>query len=100
MAEKTSGGRKGYQGCVSNTRRGFVRGCSNSYNRCQGCGFNMEKPKFWGKCEVLGSNVYSIGDVQQADKYTKTMEAILNHIQGNFNKINYVKEVLEELNDY
>ena len=100
MEDTTSRGRTCYQRRGSNTRRGFGRSCSNSYNRGQGCGFNSTKPQVRGKCEALGSDIYSIGDPRQDYKYTKMTEAILNHIQGSSNKENYVKEALEELNIY
>ena len=58
------------------------------------------KPKVRGKCEDLGRDVYSIGDARKGNKYTKRMEAILNYIQVNFTKGNYVKKVLEELNHF
>ena len=78
MADRTSTGRTFYQGGSSNSRRGFDRGCINLYGRGQGRGFNPTKPKFWGKCKSLGSDVYSIVDARQSYKYTKTTEVILN----------------------
>ena len=40
------------------------------------------------------------GYPQQVEKYIKATESILNHIQGIFDEVNYVKEALEELNHY
>ena len=94
MAYKTSTGRTNYQGSGSNYGRGFGRGRGNYYNRGRGCGFNPDTPKVRGKCEALGSDVYSIGNAGKAEKYTKTTEAIMNYIQGNFNGGNNVKEAL------
>ena len=98
MADKTPGFWTSYQGRGGNSGRGFGRGRGNSYVR--GRGFNPTKLKVRGKCEALGSDVYYIWDARQADKYTKTTEAILNYIQGNFNEGKNVKEALEELNHF
>ena len=57
MEDTTLGGLRSYQGRVSNTGRAFGRSWCNSYSRGQGRGFNLMKPKVWGKCEVLGSGV-------------------------------------------
>ena len=100
MAYKTSSGQTRYQGCGINTKRGFGRGFGNTYSRGQVHGFNMAKPKVKWKFEALGSDVYLIGYAQQAERYTKTTEAILNYIQGNSNEGNNVKEALEELNHF
>ena len=85
MADKTSGVRTRYKEHGSKSRRGFGRGGQNSYSRGRGSGFNLTKPKVWGKREALGSNVYSIRDARESNKYTKKIEVILNHIQVNFN---------------
>ena len=92
MADKTSEGRTRYQGRGINSGRGFIRGRGNTYSRGQGRGFNPTKPKVQGKCEALWSDVYSIGDVRQAERYTNKTETILNYTQGNFNEGNDVKE--------
>ena len=97
MPDKTSTGLTIYQGSGINSVKIFVRGLVHLYGIGQGQRFNPTKPKFRGKCEALGSDVYLIVDAQQADKYTKIMESILNYIQCNFNKGNYVKQALEEL---
>jgi hypothetical protein len=39
-----------------------------------------------GAIEELKDNVYIVGDARQADKYTKTTEAILSYIQTNYNE--------------
>ena len=83
-----------YQGSGSNVRRGLVIVIGNWYVRVEGRGFNPTKTKFRLKCEALGGNLYSIGDAQQANRYTKTMEVILKYIQGNFNKGNDVNKAL------
>ena len=98
MTNIASGGPTSYQERVSNTGRIFFRSSGNSYGRVRCRGFNLTKPKVRRKCEALGSNIYLIGDTQQVDKYNKTTEEILNHIQVIFNKGNYVKGVVEELN--
>ena len=67
-----------YQGRGSNQGRGFGRCRGNTYIRGRGRGFIPTKPKVRGNREALGRTVYSIGDLQQADKYTKFMEAIIN----------------------
>ena len=92
MEDTTSGGQTIYQGRVSNNGRGFSKNIGNSYYRSRGRGFDPTKTKVWGKFEALGSYIYSIGYALQADKYTKTKEAILDHIQINFNKWNDVKD--------
>ena len=89
-----------YQGWVSNSRIGSGRGRGNLYGRGRGCGFNPTKPKVQGKFEALVSYVYLIGYARQSDNYTKTTEAIINYIQGNFNEGNDVKELLELLNNF
>ena len=45
MANKTSTGRKRYQGLGSNNGGGFGRGRADTYGRGQGCGFNPIKIK-------------------------------------------------------
>ena len=94
MADKISTGQTSYQVNGGNSRGGFDRDCGNLYGRGRGIGFNPEKTKLWWKCESSGSDVYYIRDSRQAYKYTKTTEGILNYIQGNYNKDNYVKEAL------
>ena len=89
-----------YQGHVSNSIIWFIRVCDKSYGRGRGPGFNLMKLKVWGECEALGSDVYYIVYSRKSDKYTKTAEAILNYIQGNFNKGNDLKEALEEINHF
>ena len=91
MSDKTSRGRTSFQGRGGNSGRGFGKVRGNLYSRGWCRGFNLTKPKVQGECEALVSDVYSVGDTQQADKYIKTTEAILNYIQGNFNKGNDVK---------
>ena len=70
MTDKTSTGQTSYQGCGSDFGRGLGRGSGNVYGRGWGCGFNPTKLEVWGKCEDLGSDVYSIIDVIQEEKYT------------------------------
>ena len=100
MEDKTSTGWNIYQESCSNFGRGLDRGHGKLYGRGQGRGFNPTKPKVWGKCEALGSDVYSIRDARQAEKYTKMTEATLNYIQVNFNKGKNAKETLEELENF
>ena len=50
--------------------------------------------------EALGSDIYSIRDVRQADKYTRTTEDILNYIKDNLNEGNDVNDTLEEFNHF
>ena len=95
MEDKRSTGRMIYQGHGSNSGIWLFIGRGHLYRRGQGSKFNPTKPNVWVKCEYLIRNVYSIIDAWQADKYTKTMEAILNYVQDNFTKGNYVKKSLE-----
>ena len=89
-----------YQGRGSNPKIVLDRSHGNIYGRCRGRGFNLTKQKVWKKCESLGSGICSIRYEIQAEKYTKTMEVILNYIRGNFNEGNGVKLALEELNHF
>ena len=98
--QKTSTGRTRYQGCGITAEREFNGGPVNLYRRGQGRGFNPTKPKVQGKFEALVIYVYLIGYARQSDNYTKTTEAIINYIQGNFNEGNDVKELLELLNNF
>ena len=100
MADTSSGGRTRYQVRGDNTIRRFGIIRSNSYRKVWGHGFNSTKPKVRRIFEALGSNLYSIEYPQKADKYTKTTEAILNHIKGSINEGNDAEEALEEINNY
>ena len=80
-----------YQGSGSNYWILFRRGRGNLYGRGQDHGFNTTKPKVREKYKGLNSDVYSIRDPKQADKYNKTTEAILINMQRNFNKGDTVK---------
>ena len=88
MADKISTVPSSYQGRGGNSKIWFGRDRDKIHGRDQVHyhGFNLIKPKVWGKCKSLWSNVYLIGDAQQADKYTKTTKGILNYIKGSFNK--------------
>ena len=62
MEDKISTVRMSYQGRGSNCGRIFGIGRGNSYGRGQGRVFNSTKQKVQGKCEALGSDLYSIED--------------------------------------
>ena len=98
MVDKTSTDQTSYQGRGSNLGRWFGIGHGNTYGRGWGRRFNPTKPKFRGKREALRSDVYSIGDARQEEKYTNNTEAVLNYIQGYFNKYIDIKEALGDLN--
>ena len=62
--------------------------------------FNNNKIKQKGECKDLGDNVYYIGDVRQADNYTKVTKNILNYIQRMYTYGFYIKEVLDSKEDF
>ena len=87
----------GHGGCSNAGRfnqngRGGGRG---GYNRSTN--YNKSYNNLKGACEELKDNVYTLGDAKQADRYTKTTEAIVNYIQRTFDKGQDAKDALVAL---
>ena len=60
---------------------------------------------FEGECAELKDNVYTFGDAKQADRYHKTTEVIVNHIQKHFDhgqdtKDSLISGVRKDLTQY
>ena len=92
MADNGRGGR-GYQ---SRNTRGGRGGAGRGRNGKS----NSKKPQLKGQCEELGEHVYTVGDAKQADRYTKTTEAICNHILRTFDQGEQVTQSLQKFDPY
>ena len=94
------GNRDGSTGRQQGRGRGHGRYSGRNNNRTSRFQSAAKKQGPKGECDELKDNIYSIGDVRQADKYTKTTEAILNYILKNYNNGSDVKKALEDLEDF
>ena len=58
------------------------------------------KPKAKGECEALGDAIFACGEENQAETFNKTQQKIFNYIFTNFEQGKYVKESLENREEY
>ena len=88
---------KGRGNSHANSRRRGGRGKGQRSPNKQGSKTQNTGPK--GAIEALLDNTYIIGDARQADKSTKTTEAIMAYIQTNFDRGQDVVRALTALED-
>src|SRR5512135_702904 len=88
---------KGRGNSHANSRSRGGRGKGQRSPNKQGSKTQNTGPK--GAIEALLDNTYIIGDAKQADKSTKTTEAIMAYIQTNFDRGQDVVRALTALED-
>ena len=84
----------------SKTSSGYCRHGQNSHWKAQQAYNGQTVQNGKGGCSELGNNIFLIGDVHQADKFSKTLEIIVNYIHYEYEYGKDVAYALRNFPDY